>query len=121
MRKVLYIILISIFVFTVFSCSENDDAETDSATAAETTAPAETHAHDKEDHATAHAEEAHAEHPTQFVMGIHFPGLLELGTMIGFLGLFLFVTFQVLSGASLMPKNDPYVDESKHHHVWYDL
>ncbi|WBM75752.1 hypothetical protein [Saprospira grandis] len=101
--------------------------ENDSATAAETTAPAEAHAHDTEDaHATAHGEEAHteeahAEHPTQFVMGIHFPGLLELGTMIGFLGLFLFVTFQVLSGASLMPKNDPYVDESKHHHVWYDL
>jgi|TARA_B100001964_G_scaffold66309_1_gene75438 hypothetical protein len=33
MKKVLYIILISIFVLTVFSCSEKDEAETDSATA----------------------------------------------------------------------------------------
>jgi hypothetical protein len=63
----------------------------------------------------------HGAHAHEFVMGIHFPGLLELGTMIGFLGLFLFVTFTFLSQASLMPKNDPYVDESKHHHVWYDL
>jgi hypothetical protein len=44
-----------------------------------------------------------------------------LGTMIGFLGLFLFVTFSFLERASLMPKNDPYIDESKNHHVWYDL
>jgi hypothetical protein len=64
--------------------------------------------------------EEHAEEH-EFVMGIHFPGFLELGTMFGFLGLFLFVTFSFLSQASLMPKNDPYVDESKHHHVWYDL
>lgn len=69
-------------------------------------------------HGEEHGEHAHG-HP--FVMGIHFPGLLELGTMLGFLGLFLFVTFSFLSQASLMPKNDPYVDESKHHHVWYDL
>ena len=33
MKKVLYIILISIFVLTVFSCSEKDEAETDSANA----------------------------------------------------------------------------------------
>ena len=33
MKKVLYIILISFFVLTVFSCSEKDEAETDSATA----------------------------------------------------------------------------------------
>jgi hypothetical protein len=54
-------------------------------------------------------------------MGIHFPGLLELGTMLGFLGLFLFVTFSFLEKATLTPKNDPYLEESKHHHVWYDL
>ena len=36
MKKVLYIILISIFVLTVFSCSEKDEAETDSATATAT-------------------------------------------------------------------------------------
>ena len=36
MKKVLYIILISIFVLTVFSCSEKDEAETDFATATAT-------------------------------------------------------------------------------------
>lgn len=82
--------------------------------------------HEGHNHGDAHAEDAHAGHDAhahhiQFVMGMHFPGLLELGTMLGFLGLFLFVTFTFLSKASLMPKNDPYVDESKHHHVWYDL
>ncbi len=76
--------------------------------------------HDHDDHGHGHDDHAHA-HGTSFFMGIHFPGILELGTMIGFLGLFLFVTFSFLSQASLMPKNDPYVDESKHHHVWYDL
>ena len=80
--------------------------------------------HDNHDagHDDHHGEghEAHAE-VHEYVTGIHFPGLLELGTMLGFLGLFLFVTFTFLSKVSLMPKNDPYVDESKHHHVWYDL
>ena len=77
------------------------------------------HDHGKDTHA--HDEHAHHDHGPAFLMGIHFPGLYELGTMIGFLGLFLFVTFTFLSKASLMPKNDPYVDESKNHHVWYDL
>jgi hypothetical protein len=82
--------------------------------------------HEGHDHGDGHdhgkeAHDAHKDHGHAFVMGIHFPGLLELGTMLGFLGLFLFVTFTFLSKASLMPKNDPYIDESKHHHVWYDL
>jgi hypothetical protein len=82
---------------------------------------AHTDEHNHDAHATdEHAHDAHAHGPS-FVMGIHFPGFYELGTMIGFLGLFLFVTFSFLSSASLMPKNDPYVDESKNHHVWYDL
>jgi ABC-type Zn2+ transport system substrate-binding protein/surface adhesin len=81
------------------------------------------HDHGHDEHAKGHDEHAHAahDHGPSFVMGIHFPGLYELGTMIGFLGLFLFVTFSFLERASLMPKNDPYVDESKNHHVWYDL
>lgn len=86
-----------------------------------TTAGHDDHGHGGGDaHGEEHDHAAH-DHGHQFVMGIQFPGLLELGTMLGFLGLFLFVTFTFLSKASLMPKNDPYVDESKHHHVWYDL
>jgi hypothetical protein len=98
-------------------------------------------AHAAGDHATAHGNDhknhadhdAHAEgdahghgkdthghgekHGPGFMMGIHFPGLLELGTMLGFLGLFLFVTFSFLSKASLLPKNDPFLEESEHHHT----
>jgi hypothetical protein len=67
-------------------------------------------------------ENDHAHHSEkQFLMGIHFPGLYELGTLMGFIGLFLFVTFFFLEKSSLTPKNDPYFDESMHHHVWYDL
>jgi hypothetical protein len=54
-------------------------------------------------------EEAHH----AFVLGVHFPGFLEIGTFLGFLGLFLFVTFSVLSRASLYPPNDPYILESE--------
>lgn len=85
--------------------------------------PATTEGHDDHhghDHGDAHADDAHAaaHHGPEFVMGIHFPGLLELGTMLGFLGLFLFVTFTFLSKASLYPKNDPFLGESEDHHVW---
>jgi hypothetical protein len=60
-------------------------------------------------------EEAHT--LKNFYMGIHFPGLLEIGTFLGFLGLFLYVTFSFLAKASLNPKNDPYFQESNHHQV----
>ncbi len=59
----------------------------------------------------------HASHHVGFKMGFTMPGFLELGTMIGFLGLFLFVFFTALSKAALLPKNDPYLQESLHHHV----
>ena len=36
MSKVLYIILISLLIFTVVSCAKKDEAETDSATATAT-------------------------------------------------------------------------------------
>ena len=49
--------------------------------------------------------------------GFALPGFLEIGLMLGFLGLFLYVVFWQLSKASLMPKNDPYLAESIHHHV----
>ena len=58
-----------------------------------------------------------AEHVSNFVAGFTLPGLLELGTFLGFLALFLFVTLRHLGKASLNPANDPYLEESLHHHV----
>ena len=55
----------------------------------------------------------HAAIPT----GCAFPHILELGTMLGFLGLFLFVVLTILSRAALVPAKDPYLQESLHHHV----
>lgn len=52
-----------------------------------------------------------------FVPGFTIPGLLELGTFLGFIGLFFYVGFHHLSKAALQPKNDPYMEESLHHHV----
>lgn len=62
------------------------------------------------------AEEAHG--PTGFVAGFTIPGLLEVGTFIGFLGGFLYFFFSQLAKAPLSPKNDPYLVEAEHHHVW---
>ncbi|TXB62963.1 hypothetical protein [Phaeodactylibacter luteus] len=53
----------------------------------------------------------------EFAMGYSLPGLLEIGTMLGFLALFLFVVLNQLAKAPLVPKNDPYLEESLHHHV----
>lgn len=69
------------------------------------------------------AEGAHAavgsavEHASTFVSGFSMPGLLELGTMLGFLGFFGLIVFNALGKAPLTPKNDPYLEESLHHHV----
>jgi hypothetical protein len=74
-------------------------------------------------HAVGHGSEAghdHAhvgEHVSAVVDGFTYPGLLELGTFIGFLGLFMYVALTVLSKSALVPKNDPYLEESLHHHV----
>ena len=68
----------------------------------------------------AEAAEAHghaAEHVSSIVSGFTFPGLLEIGTMLGFLGLFLFVMFTALSKSKLTSERDPYLEESLHHHV----
>ncbi|MBP7183873.1 MAG: hypothetical protein KBA06_00055 [Saprospiraceae bacterium] len=59
----------------------------------------------------------HAETASNFMMGFTIPGLLEIGTLLGFLGLFLYIVFSQLSKASTLPKNDPYLTESLHHHV----
>jgi hypothetical protein len=69
------------------------------------------HDHGTDDHAHA------AEHASSFVSGFTMPGLLELGTMIGFLGLFCYIVFNALSKQPLTPKNDPFLEESLHHHV----
>jgi hypothetical protein len=44
-------------------------------------------------------------------------GFVEIGTFVGYLGLFLFSTFRELSNASLVPKNHPMLAESMHHHI----
>jgi len=68
--------------------------------------------------AQAHA--THAGHLEQFTndwAGFPFPSILDLGSMLFFVGIFLFVTFTSLSKAPLVAKNDAYLDESLHHHV----
>jgi hypothetical protein len=49
--------------------------------------------------------------------GYTTPGLLEIGTFLGFLGGFLFFVFSSLAKAPLEPKKDPYFEESLHHHT----
>jgi hypothetical protein len=68
----------------------------------------------------AHAADAHGNHSEvdeskSFKLGYSMPGLEELGIMIGFLSLFLFVFFSNLAKASLLPARDPYLEESLHH------
>jgi len=43
-------------------------------------------------------------------------GLLEIGTFLGYAGLFSLVVSTYLAKASLVPKNHPYLQESIHHH-----
>lgn len=45
-------------------------------------------------------------------------GLMEIGTLVFFTGIFLFVTARVLSGMNIIPKNDPYLKESLRHEVF---
>jgi hypothetical protein len=52
-----------------------------------------------------------------FVEGFTIPGLIELGVFIGFLGFFLYFIFSRLEKAALVPKNDPYYEETLHHEV----
>ncbi len=44
-------------------------------------------------------------------------GLVQIGTMLGFVGLFINVVFRGLSKAPLMIKNHPMYTESKHFHI----
>lgn len=78
-----------------------------------------------EAHATANAtDDAHGEahgdahgEVSKFKVGFTIPGFLEIGTMLGFLGLFLYIVFLNLSKAAIIPKNDPYLRESLNHHT----
>jgi hypothetical protein len=78
-------------------------------------------AHATEGHGDAHGEHAevapHGGHPgpKHFQLGYTIPGFLDLGAFLGFLSLFLFVFFSHLSRASMLPKNDPFLEESLHH------
>jgi hypothetical protein len=46
-------------------------------------------------------------------------GLVELLFFLGFLGMFLFMTFTGLDGEDLESVEDPFLEESKNHHVKY--
>jgi Ni/Fe-hydrogenase subunit HybB-like protein len=70
--------------------------------------------------AVAHGAEAVAEHGealAPFTTGFTLPGFLEIGTFFGFTALFLFFVFNQLTKASLVPKHDPYLQESLNHHT----
>ncbi len=45
-----------------------------------------------------------------------FIGAAEIGSLMFFLGLFLFVVFTALTKAPLLPKRNPFIEESKHFH-----
>ena len=70
-----------------------------------------------------HGAHAHGGHDlahgveSTFELGFTIPGFLEFGTFIGFLCLFLFFVFTMLSRVPLVGKNDPYIEESLHHHT----
>ena len=72
--------------------------------------------HGAADHA-GHDHSHTVEHVSNFVSGFSMPALLKLGTMLGFLGLFCLIVFNALGKHALTPKNDPYLEESLHHHV----
>jgi hypothetical protein len=44
-------------------------------------------------------------------------GLIEVGLFLTFAGIFAFIVLNTLTKAPLMPKNHPYLDESKHHEI----
>lgn len=45
-----------------------------------------------------------------------FIGIPEIGALMFFLGLFIFVVFTALTKAPLVPKGNPFIEESKHFH-----
>jgi hypothetical protein len=49
--------------------------------------------------------------------GFGLPGFLEVFTFLGFGSLFVYFVFNELSKASLIPENDPYLEETLNHHT----
>lgn len=45
-----------------------------------------------------------------------FIGLPEIGSLLFFIGLFIFIVFTALTKAPLLPKRNPFIEESKHFH-----
>ena len=45
-----------------------------------------------------------------------FIGVAEIGSVFFFLGLFIFVVFTALTKSPLLPKRNPFIEESKHFH-----
>jgi hypothetical protein len=82
-----------------------------------TTAEAPHEAAHTEEHAAGgeHGEHAEVDESKAFKLGYTIPGLEEIGIMLGFLSLFLFFFFSQLERAGLVPKNDPFLEESLHH------
>ncbi|MFZ4634853.1 MAG: hypothetical protein ACOYNO_11655, partial [Saprospiraceae bacterium] len=72
-------------------------------------------AHEGAGHGDAHGAEAHHGPDKSFKLGYTLPGFPEIGTLIGFLSLFLFMFFRNLQSAPLVPLKDPYLEESLHH------
>jgi len=56
-------------------------------------------------------------HHTGVVTGFTIPGFQEIGTFIGFLGMFFYFVFGRMAKASLIPSRDPYLLESVTHHT----
>lgn len=63
------------------------------------------------------AHEAGHHATSAIVMGFTLPGLLEVGTMLGFLAVFAYFVFSRMAKAPLQPVNDPYLAESLQHHT----
>ena len=69
-------------------------------------------------HGDAHADghgEGHGH--SHFVNGFTLPGFLDLGTMLGFFAFFIWFVMGKLASARLEPVNDPFLEESLHHHT----
>lgn len=51
------------------------------------------------------------------VLGVSKIGIIEIGTPIGFVGLFVFIVLSNLAKVALVPKNHPLLEESLHHSI----
>ncbi len=71
------------------------------------------HAASATEAASGHGHEA----ASSFKMGFSIPGIADIGFMLGYLALFIATTLHFLAKAPLVPKNDPFLQESLHHHV----